>query len=163
MNTKIKFVIGFISAILLSACSQTPEQIEKELLATESIDQFQISASEVRHLGAEGIPIFLNVISSSLKTRYNVISYGKLNASIRHLYEMAQEGIYSKESASILFDVLEKQISIADTLITAKTLEIITGTAVGYDEDFVRSYSLSDENKRMQLIAIWKSKAGFSE
>jgi hypothetical protein len=55
-----------------------------------------------------------------------------------------------------LIRALEEQPAMADTLLTAETLRMITGLDVGYDADFVSTYTSDDEGKRREMIAKWK-------
>ncbi len=70
---------------------------------------------------------------------------------------LAKVGGYSEETVPILLNVLENQRSIADSLITANTIKTITGIDVGYDLNFVKSYTSSDEPMRKEMILKWRS------
>jgi len=127
-------------------------------LAAETLDEIQTSAVKVRGLGAQGIPIFLEVMNSNLSSQDRLESYAKLMVCINQLHELAKEGVYIKEEIPVLFLVLENQRSITDSFRTAKIIEMITGIDGGYDESFVRSYTPDNEKRRKQMISSWKAK-----
>ena len=140
-----------------SACSDSKQEIENRLLASTDAEESAEYARKAREMGPEGIHIFNEVISSSIVKQDNLNYYAKLMLSLNNLHAMALEGVYSDESIPILLNVLERQRSITDSLITAEILEIITGMDVGYDLEFVNSYTPSDESKRQEMIFKWKS------
>ena len=57
----------------------------------------------------------------------------------------------------LLIRALEEQPAIEDTLLTADTLRMVTGIDVGYNADFVSTYTIDDEEKRREMIAKWKA------
>lgn len=152
------FLAITMAILLLAACSDTPDEIKSRFLMAEALDEIQASAVKVRGLGAQGIPIFLEVISSNLSSQDRLESYAKLTICINQLHELAKEGVYTKEEIPVLFSVLENQRSIADSLVTANVIEMITGIDGEYDESFVRSYTPDNEKRRKQIISSWKAK-----
>lgn len=154
---KTECIMLSLILIFVSACMDSKQKIQDRLLNSSNFDKSIIYANKAHELGIEGIPIFLKVISASINDQYNVATYGKLMLCVNHLHEMAKKGIRSEESVPILFNLLENQISITDSLITAETLEIITGIEVGYDQNFIETYNTSDEPRRKEMISKWKS------
>jgi len=142
------------------ACLELGQNIEERLLNSSDMNEVQFYAGMARKLGLDGIPIFLRVISHSIKNPARFIDYGKVNLCIFYLNEMAKEGRYSKESVPVLFIALKHQLYMPDTLVTAETIELITGKDIGYNHDFVTSYTDSDEPKRKEMISKWKIMAG---
>ena len=120
------------------------------------MEQFNRHAMHVKEQGVDGIPLLLAVIDESLKTKHNVFSYGKLNTVITHLRDLAANGIYTTESVPVLIRAVEEQVAITDTLVTAETLQIITGVDAGYDAAFVSSYKVEDEERREEMISQWR-------
>jgi hypothetical protein len=154
---KIKHLIFCLILIFCSSCADSKKEIQANLLNSSNFDKSVIYAKKARELGIEGIPIFNNVISANIDRQYNVASYGKLMLCLNHLNQMAKYGISSDESIPVLFNLLENQISISDSLITAKTIEMISETNVGYDKNFAKTYTITDEPKRREMISKWKS------
>ena len=152
------FIISLLFCLICSSCSSSKEEIIQDILLSSNPDKTNVYANKARDLGVDGIIIFLTVISKSLDMQADVTTYGRLTICYRNLNEMAKEGIYTEESVPVLFNVLEKQISIVESLITAETLEIITGIEVGYDKNFVNHYTSSDEPKRKMMIKEWKKR-----
>ncbi len=142
-------------AIFLAGCERRPDVILGHMLQAEGLDDFQRYAGQARALEEDGIPLFLTVIEASLATPYSVFSYGKTNTCLNHLHDLASEGIYTVEEVPTLLRTINEQIAIMDTLVTAEILEMITGIDVGYDEEFVSSYTPSDEAKRERMISDW--------
>ena len=101
--------------------------------------------------GEEAIPILLTIMEESLETKYSLLSYGKLNTCLGILRDMAEDGVYTQESVPVLLHVIEEQIVISDTLITAELLTIITGIDPGWDEAFVEGYTAED-------LPLWEEK-----
>jgi hypothetical protein len=150
----ILFTILF--SLFCCRCSDSRHELKERFLASSDAEESARYAKEVGELGLNGIPIFNEVISSSIKTQDHLDSYAKLMLSLKYLNDLAKKGVYSMESVPILLNVLEKQRSIADSLITAETIKIITGVDVGYDLNFVRSYTPSDESRRKKMIQKWR-------
>jgi hypothetical protein len=146
--------------LFCSACSASEQEIRQRLLTSSDAEESAIYAKKVRELGLQGIPIFNEVISSSIDNQDNLDSYAKLMLSLKQLHGMAMEGVYSESSVPVLLDVLEKQRSIADSLIAAEVVKIITGLDVGYDLNFVKAYTPSEEPKRKKMILAWRSSVG---
>ena len=157
-NKRIAILLSTL--LVLTSCGQTSEEIRDEFLATDSFDQMQASAQEIRTLGSQGVPIFLEAISNEIETQYSLKSYGRINVSLKNLHALAKEGVCDKTAAPVLFKLLEKQLDMSASLITAETLEIITGVNVGYNEEYIRSYTSEDEPKRKEMIARWRLLAG---
>jgi len=154
-------IFAIFICIFCSACSDSKQEIKHRFLTASDAEESARYAKKVRELGLQGIPIFTEVLSSSIEKQDNLADYAKLMLSLKYLHEMAKEGVYSKSSIPVLLDVLEKQRSIADSLITAEVIQIITGLDVGYDLNFVKSYTPADEPKRKKMILRWKSLEGF--
>ena len=150
-------ILTIFVCLFCSACSDSQHEIKQRIKASSDAEESAIYAKKIRELGLQGIPIFNEVISSSLENQDNLSNYAKLMLSVKHLHDLAKEGIYSESSVPILLDVLEKQRSIADSLITAEVVQTITGIDVGYNIDFVKSYTPSDEPKRKEMILKWRS------
>ncbi len=126
------------------------------MLQAENLEEFNRYAERARALEQDGIPLLLAVLEDSLTTRYSLLSYGKTNTCLMHLHELASEGIYTVEEVPTLLRVINEQIAIMDTLVTAEILEMITGVDVGYDEEFATSYAPSDNAKRERMITDWE-------
>ena len=150
-------ILTIFVCLFCSACSDSKQEIKQRLLTSSDAEESAIYAKKVRELGLQGIPIFNEVISSSIENQDNLSNYAKLMLSVKHLHDLAKEGVYSESSVPILLDLLEKQRSIADSLITAEVVQTITGLDVGYNIDFVNSYTPSDEPKRKEMISKWRS------
>jgi hypothetical protein len=151
------YILSILHCLLCFACDESQQEIKKQLLTSSNAEESTIYAKKVRELGVHGIPIFNEVISSSIEKQDNLTNYAKLMVSIKHLHEMAKEGIYSKESVPVLLNVIEKQRFIADSLITAEIITIITGLDVGYNLNFVKTYTPSDEPRRKEMILKWRA------
>ncbi len=106
--------------------------------------------------GEEAIPILLTIMEESLETKYSLLSYGKLNTCLGILRDMAEDGVYTQESVPVLLHVIEEQIVISDTLITAELLTIITGIDPGWDEAFVEGYTAEDLPLWQEKIEQWR-------
>ena len=154
-KTKLAMVVVILGC-MAAACSPQRATSLDDLLGAEDLEQFNEHAMQVKEQGVEGIPVLLAVIDDSLKTKYSVFSYGKLNTSIKHLHDLATEGVYTKESVPVLVRAIEAQTAITDTLVTAETLQMITGVNAGYDAAFVSSYKVEDEERRKEMIAEWR-------
>jgi hypothetical protein len=141
--------------VTVGACGSRTDVTVEDLVQAEDLEEFNMYASAVKSLGADGIPIFARVIDDSLDSKYDVLSYGKLNSSIFHLHDLASRGTFDLNSVPILIRAIEEQIAIEDTVVTADTLRIITGVDVGYDADFVSNYTPEDEGERRAMIAQW--------
>ena len=138
------------------ACNSSREVTLDDLLAAEDMEQFNKFAAQAKSKGRDGIPLLLAVIDDSLKTKHEVFSYGKLNSSVLHLHDLAVDGVYTVESVPILIRAIEEQIAITDTLVTADTLQMISGVDVGYDAEFVGGYRVEDEERREEMISQWR-------
>jgi hypothetical protein len=155
----IKYI--YISTMIITwfcfACSDSKNEIKKGLIGSTNADRYLIYANKARKLGLEGVHIFNEAISSNIQNQDSLANYSKLMISLKYLRGMAEEGIYSIDSIPILLEVIENQRSIADSLITAEIIKIITGIDVGYDFDFVNSYTPSHEPMRKDMILKWRS------
>lgn len=148
-----------VAALLLLsvACSDSAQKITEEFLATSSTDEMHVLARKARSLGKEGIPILLRVISVSMENQLRLDNYARLNISLRNLYDMAVDEIYTKDEVYFLVEVLSKQRVLDDTIVTAEIIKLITGVDVGYKEEFIKSYTPEDEQKRIEMISKWRS------
>lgn len=155
-RSTVMAVTAAMVCCLVVACNSGRAVTLNDLLAAEDMEQFNRYAAHAKSQGLDGIPLLLAVIDDSLKTKYEVLSYGKLNTSILHLRDLAADGVYTVESVPILIRAIEEQIAIADTLVTANTLQIISGVDVGYDADFVSSYRVENEEQREEMISQWR-------
>lgn len=154
-NAKLA-VLAAILGCMVAACSPQRAVTLDDLLGAEDMEQFNKYAAQAKSQGINGIPLLLAMIDDSLKTKHSVFSYGKLNTSITHLHDLAADGISTMESVPILIRAIEEQVTIEDTLVTAETLQMITGVDVGYDADFVSSYEVEDEERREEMISLWR-------
>ena len=148
-------VLAFFCFAFVS-CGDRKERVRQNFLNAETVENTQLEAVKVCELGLEGIPIFIEAIKKNIHSQDSLLGYGKLLISIRQLHMMAKKGVHSEKSVPVLLKVLKSQRSISDSLITAEAIRIITGLDVGYDEEFVRSYKLSDEPSRLEMISKWE-------
>jgi hypothetical protein len=154
-NTYFVVAVALLGCVV-AACNPQRAVTLDDLLHAEDMEQFNMYAARAKSKGIDGIPLLLAVIDDSLETKYNVFSYGKLNTSIVHLHDLAADGIYTLESVPILIQAIEEQTAIVDTLVTAETLQAITGVDSGYDAGFVSSYRVEDEERREEMISQWR-------
>lgn len=150
-------VAGGLVALAVSIWIYVVSVTAEDLMRADDIEEFNRYASIASMRSAKAIPMFVEVLDDSLKSRYSVLSYGKVNSSISHLHALAAKGTTDIRSVPMLIRALEEQPAIGDTLVTADTLRIITGLDVGYDADFVSTYTSDDEGKRREMIAKWKA------
>jgi hypothetical protein len=141
---------------MVAACNLQRAVTLDDLLGAEDMEQFNRYAAQAKSQGLDGIPLLLAVVDDSLETKHEVFSYGKLNTSIMHLHDLAAGGVYTLESVPILIRTIEEQVAIEDTLVTAETLQMITGVDAGYDAGFVSSYRVEDEERREEMISQWR-------
>lgn len=153
---KIIAVVGVLVALALSAWIYIGSVTTEDLLRADDMEEFNRYASVVSLRGAKAIPIFLDVLDDSLKTKYSVFSYGKVNSTISHLHDLADKGITDVQSVPVLIRVIDAQIAVKDTLPTADLLKALTGVDVGYDRKFVETYTEQDEKKRQEMISKWR-------
>lgn len=108
--------------------------------------------------GGEGIKEILKILEKSLQNPYNATDYSTANLSINYIYKLVSSGMKydKKEVAETLIMAINKQIYMTDTLTTAKTLQIVTGVDVGYNKEFVETYTENEEPKRQGMILKWK-------
>lgn len=156
-NERILTHLVSIACCLTASCGFNQSVSTDDLLTAENNEEFNRYAELAKKEGTEGIPLLLAAIDDSLQSKYDVESYGRLNTALAHLHDLATEGTYTVESVPVLIEAIQNQISIADTLTTAKTLQIITGVDPGYDEAFVRNYTPQDEGSRQRMISAWRS------
>ncbi len=149
----VGFLLPIIATLLLAACE--PVTLE-DLRQADDYEQFNRLAWRLSRQGEEAIPTLLIVMEQSLETKYSLLSYGKLNTCLVILHELATDGVYTLESVPVLVHVIEEQIVISDTLITAEILTIITGIDPGWDEEFVESYTLEDYPQVLEKIEQWR-------
>ncbi|MEW6678723.1 MAG: hypothetical protein AB1421_12455 [Pseudomonadota bacterium] len=149
-------IAGGLAALAISAWVYISSVTTEDLLRADDMAEFNRYASIVSLRGAKAIPIFLDVLDDSLKKRYSVFNYGKINSSISHLYNLANRGITDVRSVPVLIRVIDEQIFIKDTLPTAEILYVITGVGSGYDKKFVETYTEKDEKVRQEMIGKWR-------
>jgi hypothetical protein len=150
-------VAGGLVALAVSVWIYVVSVTAEDLIRADDIEEFNRYASIARMRSAKAIPMFVEVLDDSLRSKYNVFSYGKVNSSIYHLHALAAKGTTDIRSVPMLIRALEEQPAIEDTLVTADTLRMITGLDVGYDADFVSTYTNDDEAKRREMVAKWKA------
>lgn len=154
-STKLAALVAVLG-FAVTGCNPHRVVTLDDLLDAKNMEEFNRYAAQAKSQDLEGIPLLLAVIDDSLETKYDVFSYGKLNTSIQHLHDMAADDVYTVDSVPTLIRVIEEQTAIADTLVTAEILEMITGVDVGYDADFVLSYGVEDEERREEMILQWR-------
>ena len=157
-GARLRFGVGgvflpLLAALLLTACE--PVTLD-DLRQADDYEEFNRLAWRHSREGAEAIPALLILMEESVETRYSLLSYGKLNTCLGILHKLAQDGVHTPESVPVLLHVIEEQIVISDTLITAEILTIITGIDPGWDEDFVNSYTLEDHPQVLEKIEQWR-------
>jgi hypothetical protein len=114
-------------------------------------------AAELKSRGKKGIPGLLYALSSvSEKDRWKLIVYGRINACVTTLHELANAGIYIDDEVPILIRTINLQTYMPDTFVTAETLRIITGVDPGYSTDFIEAYSGSEIDKKARISKIEK-------
>jgi hypothetical protein len=150
-------IAGGLVALAVSVWIYISSVTAEDLLRADDMEEFNRYASIAGTRGEKAIPMFLEVLDDSLRTKYSVLSYGKMNSSISHLHAFATEGTTDVRSVPVLIRALEEQPAMEDTFVTADTLRMITGLDVGYDSDFVSRYTSEDEGKRREMIAKWKA------
>jgi hypothetical protein len=148
-------IAGGLAVLALSAWIYIASVTTEDLLRADDMEEFNRYASIVSWRGAKAIPIFLDVLDDSLKTKYSVFSYGKVNSTISHLHDLAGKGITDVRSVPVLIRVIDAQIAVKDTLPTADLLKALTGVDVGYDKKFVETYAEQDEKRRQEMIGKW--------
>ena len=148
---------GALVALAISVWIYVFSVTSADLIRADDIEEFNRYASIASVRGAKAIPMFADVLDDSLKTKYSVLSYGKVNSAIAHLHALAADGTTDVRSVPALVRALEEQPAMEDTLVTADTLRMVTGLDVGYDADFVAAYTSNDEGKRREMIAKWKA------
>ena len=142
--------------MVISAWVYIASVTTEDLLHADDMAEFNKYASIISLRGTKAIPIFLEVLDDSLKTRYSVFGYGKINSSISHLHSLAAEGVTDIRSVPVLVRVIDEQIFVMDTLRTAQTLYMITGVGGSYDRKFVETYTEQDEKARQEMIGKWR-------
>ena len=146
-----------IFSAFLVACERSPEELAGAMIMTDDNEEFRFLAAEAIDLGEKSIPIFLAVLNRHVENTGNLTEWSKTNISVEYLRDLARQGIYSTEEVPTLLYVIEgQQIHIRDTLMTAETLQIITGLDVGYHEEFAKRYTGDDEPERLRKIAAWR-------
>ena len=127
------------------------------MIMTDDNEEFRFLAREAIDLRERSILIFLAILNRHVENTGNLTEWSKTNISVTYLRDLARQGIYSIEEVPTLLYVIEElQINIRDTVITAETLQIITGLDVGYDEEFAKRYTGDDEPERLRKIAAWR-------
>jgi hypothetical protein len=155
-KSNIYYFVVFLF-IFINACSKpSKEELLATLINSYDSDEIIICSKKIQSLGAEGIPLFLSGINEANKDKYNSGNYVKLGIILTNLNEMASQDIYTLDEVSVLLNLLNSQIDIQGTLITAKTLNLITKVDVGYNDDFVNQYNMKDEDKRQKMISNWR-------
>jgi hypothetical protein len=143
-------------AVALLACTGSQEDLSASLEQATDVEQAAQVAAKVRRLEADGIPIFLAVLDRDVHDRFSLIERAKDNVCLKHLRDLARQGIHDPAEVPVLLRVMDRQIAIADTIVPAETIRIITGLDVGYDEQFIDSYDEEDETARQQMLDRWR-------
>jgi hypothetical protein len=143
-------------AIGLLACTESREDLTASLKQTTDVEQAAHISAKVRRLEADGIPIFLAVLSRDVSDRFSLLERAKDNVCLEHLRDLARQGIHDAAEVPILLRVMDRQIAIDDTIVPAETIRIITGLDVGYDEKFIDRYEEQDEPARQQMLDRWR-------
>ena len=156
-NTKLPiYIFCLILFVLLSSCGEKKQDLKRNYLSAQTDEEVRHLASDIRSLGVDGVPIFVEAMTSSLEKQDTLIGYSKLIVSLKGLNELAKNGIFTEDEVFALLLVLKKQRSIQDSLLTADTIYKITNVNVGYNLDFVKNYTVDDENARQKLISEWE-------
>jgi hypothetical protein len=108
-------------ALAMSVWIYVSSVTAEDLLRADDIEEFNRYASIASVRGAKAIPMFVDVLDDSWKTKYSVLSYGKVNSAISHLHALAAEGTTDVRSVPALVRALEEQPAMEDTLVTATT------------------------------------------
>jgi hypothetical protein len=143
-------------AIGLLACTESREDLSESLKQATDVEQAAHVSAKVRRLDADGIPIFLAVLNRDVNNRFSLLELAKDNICLKHLRDLARQGIHDAAEVPVLLRVLDRQIAIDGTIVPAETIRIITGLDVGYDEQFIASYDEEDEPARRQMLDRWR-------
>ena len=143
-------------AIGLLACTESREDLSESLKQATDVEQAAHVSAKVRRLEADGIPIFLAVLNRDLNDRFSLLERAKDNVCLKHLRDLARQGIHDAAEVPDLLRVMDRQIAIDDTIVPAETIRIITGLDVGYDQQFIGSYDEEDEPARQQMLDRWR-------
>jgi hypothetical protein len=149
-------VLVAVLAIGLLACTESREDLSESLKQTTDVEQSAHISAKVRRLDADGIPIFLAVLNRDVTDRFSLLESAKDNVCLKHLRDLARQGIHDPAEVPVLLRVMDRQIAIADTIVPAETIRIITGLDVGYDEQFIAGYEEADEPARQQMLDRWR-------
>jgi hypothetical protein len=155
-RTKLAYLITSIfPAIFFCACIDS-EELSAQFINAGTTNEALAYAKKAQGLNYDGIPIFLSVLKDGLGKEYSVLSYGKTNISLKSLHTMAVNGIFISDEVPVLLEVIKRQPSVEDTLVTEDILKIVTGIDVGYNGDFIKNYSAADEPKRQEMLKLWE-------
>lgn len=127
--------------------------------AEERVAQFYSGEERYMELivyGEEAIPILLDVLSNEIETALVPTSMSRIGSATAALNHLAKDGIYTSESVPVLFQVIRRFPLVGETLIAAETVELISGTDVGYDDMFTEGVLLRTERERMALLDSWE-------
>ena len=148
-------IVLTLSVILMISCS-TEKDYGRALLNADNIEDAAIYATKLEKFGKNAIPVFIKDLKLLMDNQYSVNDYGKIHICLNSLSNLAQKGIYSKDEVNALLQILEKQVYLEDTIITAKLIKLITGIDIGYNESFIRNYTPDKEDERIHLIHQWR-------
>ena len=143
-------------AIGLLACTESRDHLTGSLKQATDVEQAAQISAKVRRLEADGIPIFLAVLNRDVSDRFSLLGRAKDNVCLKHLSELARQGIHDAAEVPVLLRVMDRQMAIDDTIVPAETIRIITGLDGGYDEQFIDSYEEDDEPARQQMLDRWR-------
>jgi len=153
MGARITVLILFV-IIFFSGCAENHSiSIAQSNEGVEAIrHQLKLSVDK----NENGIPEIIEILNHHMKTPHSVTSWGVINDCVRSLDILIDSGIYTEEVLPALLQAIKKQISIKDTLVTARAIEKLTRVDVGYSKEFVDNYEVSDEKMWLDKIAVWE-------
>jgi hypothetical protein len=138
-------------------CERSEEELVGAMILTESSEEFRFLASEAVDLGDTSIPVFLAVLNRHVEQPVNLTEHSKISICLKHLRDLARQGIYSIQEVPALLHVLEEQlVYVPNSLVAAELLQMITGLDVGYDEEFLKNYTVAAEPERLRMLAKWR-------
>ncbi len=150
---RISLIITTLVLSLVLGCASESKESPKANYSVETLRQDLAKSAKKGH---KGIPEIVRVLEENMETHYAVFSSTAINLSVKHLHELAQQGIYTDEVLPVLVRAIKKQLAINDTLQTAKAIKLLSGVEVGYTEEFVNSYQVNDEPEWLAKIAVWE-------
>jgi hypothetical protein len=147
--------VAFVA--MLGGCERSPEELVGSMILTDNIEEFVFRAEEASALGKKAIPVYLAVLNRHIDNPGSPLEIDKSYWCAFHLRELARAGIHSVDEVPILLRQFQIwPVSYKLTQLSAETLKIITGLDVGYDEQFIESYTEADETKRAKMLAKWR-------